>query len=490
MRTSQRARRSRLLALMVGSLALITAATPAAAVAGTPGRGATLVSSRTGAPTAPPGLPLAGRPGLSDAQPCAEATGFTCADLTVPLDRSGHLPGSLRLRVAASDNLTAPRGTLLFLTGGPGQPGVGLLPRITPRIGYLLSDYRLVVIDQRGTGPAGIDCLRLQAEVGSSDVTPPSPDAVTECAGQLGPPRAHYATADTVADLESLRRALGVSRWTLDGISYGTFVAQRYGRSHPDRVARMVLDSVVPSDGVPTLYADSMHRVGYVLRQACQEQSCGYDPAAELADVIGRYGNEVGIFDFLVTATIVDPKLTGDGYWPELLFLHLAAQGTPGPLLSAIEDLQGGENTPFSQFSSGLHAATFCAELADPPWGSPMAPVAVRGRALDRAVARIPADYTWPFPTRTAGEQGIAQTCRYWPPVRPAAPSPRRPLTMPVLLINGDRDLSTPLPWAQREAARMPHGQLVVVARMGHSIQGRNADGDRAVREFLLGPPR
>jgi pimeloyl-ACP methyl ester carboxylesterase len=60
---------------------------------------------------------------------------------------------------------------------------------------------------------------------------------------------------------------------------------------------------------------------------------------------------------------------------------------------------------------------------------------------------------------------------------------------MPVLLINGDRDLSTPLEWAKEQAAQTPRGKLVVIHGMGHSIQGRNAAGDAVVSLFLLGRP-
>ncbi len=58
--------------------------------------------------------------------------------------------------------------------------------------------------------------------------------------------------------------------------------------------------------------------------------------------MIRRYDNAVDIFDFLVTATIVDPKLFSEAFYPVLLFLHLAAQGIPDPLHSAVNNLQGG----------------------------------------------------------------------------------------------------------------------------------------------------
>ena len=445
-----------------------------------------LVCAVLGATPLPVTASAAG-PRLTGAGPCAEVAGFTCASLAVPLDRTGQVSGQLRLRVAVADNTRAPRGTLLLLTGGPGQPGPGLLPRLRDRFAYLLGDYRLVVVDQRGTGAGAIDCPRLQAEVGSSDITPPSPAAVRECAERLGGTRHFYTTSDTVADLDDLRRALGVDRWTLDGVSYGTFVAQRYGLAHPRRVTRMVLDSVVPQDGPDPLYTASLRRAGRVLRQACQEQECGFDPATALASVVRRYGNGVGVFDLLVIASIVDPRLTGTGFFPVLALLRAAAAGDPGPLDQAITALQGGAGTPPAEYSAGLHVATLCADLVHAPWGDSRAPLWRRDAAVAKAVGRLAPAQVWPFTPETAAGQGIVQGCRHWPPSRPNPAPPRDRLSMPVLLLNGDRDLSTPVEWARQQAARTPRGTLVVIPGMGHSIQGRNADGDRAVRAFLLG---
>jgi pimeloyl-ACP methyl ester carboxylesterase len=442
-----------------------------------------LLIDPSGAAAAPPGASRA--PALTDAGPCPEITTFTCAYLTVPRDRGDHRSGTLRLRVAVAGNADAPRGVLMVLSGGPGQPGPALVPRISQRLSYLLDDYRMVMIDQRGTGAGAIDCPRLQAEVGSSDVTPPSAAAVRECADQLGRTRHHYTTADTVADLEDLRRALGVARWTLDGVSYGTFVAAHYGLTYPHRVRRMVLDSVVPQDDPDALYLDSLRRAGWVLRTACREQQCGYDPAAELAGVVRRYGNGVGVFDLLVIASIIDPKLTGTAFYPVLDLLHQAAQGDPGPLNAAIEDLRQGAVTPPAEYSAGLHVATLCADLRSAPWGDSSAPPAGRDEAVARALDKISPAEVWPFEPETATGQGIIQGCRHWPPSRPNPRPPYSRLTMPVLLINGDRDLSTPVEWAREQTARTSHGRLVVISGMGHSIQGRNAEGDRVVSGFL-----
>ena len=139
---------------------------------------------------------------------------------------------------------------LLALTGGPGQGGVAFVPRARQRMRRLLHDYRLVMLDQRGTGAGALRCPALQRAMGTSDLTVPPRGTVEACAQALGPRRRFYSTADTVADLDALRAALGADKLTLDGVSYGTFVAERYAIAHPDRVARLVLDSVVPAAGL------------------------------------------------------------------------------------------------------------------------------------------------------------------------------------------------------------------------------------------------
>jgi pimeloyl-ACP methyl ester carboxylesterase len=122
------------------------------------------------------------------------------------------------------------------------------------------------------------------------------------------------------------------------------------------------------------------------------------------------------------------------------------------------------------------------------PWGGPATPVGVRAGALRRAARRLPAAAAWPFNRGTAAGNGIVQTCRLWP--RTPAPPPfhdRELPPVPVLLLSGDRDLSTPLAWARAEARHAPDGRLVIVSGAGHSVQSRAVSdaGRAAVTAFL-----
>ena len=341
------------------------------------------------------------------------------------------------------------------------------------------------MIDQRGTGAGSLNCPDLQQQTGESDTLPPTAQAVRSCAKTLGARRNFFTTADTVADLDSLRQAMHLRSWTLDGASYGTYAAEQYALTHPGRVRRLVLDSVVPQQNVDPLYTASMHRAAFVLRQACRQQHCGYDPAAELAQVIARYGYSVRIFDILVILSIIDPRLSS----PRIGFLarlHEAAHGNPGPLRNLINGFYSGPGVRPQTYSSGLHAATLCADIPDMPWGNAAAPLAGRKAALARAVRRIPDAATWPFPPATAGAQGVVQECQYWPPARPDPAPPGSTLTMPALLLAGQLDLSTPLPWAEQEAAQIPHARLVVIKGAGHSTQLHSAQAAAAAQTFLL----
>lgn len=425
------------------------------------------------------------RPALTDPHACPLAPSFTCSTLTVPFDHSGAVRGTLRLQVAAAPKATAKKGVLLLLAGGPGQPGVPLISRLAGRLAPVLDDYRLVMLDQRGTGANALLCPALQAQMGASDLRRPTRAAVQACAKGIGPRRRFYTTLDTVADLELLRRALGIERWVVDGVSYGSYVAARYGLLHPRHVQKLVLDSVVPHDGIDTVAVTSMPATARVLRDACRQSRCGTDPAADLARAVRRYGNGAELLDALVLLSIVEPTFSRSANVAGLL--HLAALGDKSGIDALLDGVRTGSAASAGFLSQGLHASTLCTDLRG-PWGSSATPVQARQAAVERALARLPARAVWPFDRRTARLNGFLQTCLYWPVTRPApAPPPGARLVPPTLLLAGTRDLSTPLEWARHEARLAPDGRLVVVAGAGHSVQNRDASGQgiRALAEFL-----
>src|SRR3954454_1258615 len=195
--------------------------------------------------------------------------GLSCARMSVPLDRGGSVPGRVSLFVArkrARQRGGATQPPLVVLAGGPGQSAtdaflVGGLSVLYPA--YWKRD--VIIFDQRGTGRSGLlRCRRLE-HTNLFDAGP----AAGACARSLGARRAFYTTRETGDDIDSLRQALGAGRIALYGTSYGTKMALSYALRYPDRVERLVLDSVAPIDGPDPYYRDSTSAVPRVLHSLC-----------------------------------------------------------------------------------------------------------------------------------------------------------------------------------------------------------------------------
>ncbi|MFJ9691834.1 alpha/beta fold hydrolase [Kitasatospora sp. NPDC101183] len=371
------------------------------------------------------------------------------------------------------------------MTGGPGQPGGPAISRTAGNLAPVLKDYRLVMFDQRGTGRGALQCPGLQEDMGSSDLALPRPQSVADCAAALGPNARHYSTAATVADIDQLRRALGRHRLSIDGVSYGTFVAERYALAHPVHVARLVLDSVAPPGGFDPLDLAAMPATARVLRAACTATGCTTDPTADLAATVRRYGNGAQVLSTLTGYEFIDPDFGGV---PEAL--HEAADGRPAKL----QELVGLVRTvvdaaPAEELSQGLHSAAVCADSRF-PWGTADTPVAGRAAAVALTRQRLTPEQTWPFDAATATGLGSLLVCQAWPrmPVPPAPPEHRRLPNVPVLLLGGDRDISTPYEVLEEQAALAHDPEIVIVPGAAHSVQNRAANpaGRQAVYAFLL----
>jgi pimeloyl-ACP methyl ester carboxylesterase len=364
----------------------------------------------------------------------------------------------------------ASRGVLVALTGGPGQSGVPFLPRIAATLMPSIRGWRLVMLDERGTGQAALRCPRLQRARGASDLTPAPRGAVAACARALGPRRRFFTTADTVADLEALRVRLHIVRITLLGVSYGTFVAERYALAHPRHVRALVLDSVVPQEGIDLLVPEVFERVASVLRAACSR--CQTDPARDLAAVVRRYGGGPELLDALVSLSVGAPSFARV---PAVL--HRAAAGDEAPLRALEARIRAADALPAAFLSQALHQATLCAESRF-PWGTSAAPLAGRRRLAARAAAKLPVARLWPFDRRTALHNGFLSSCLEWPSedIRVPPASGRLP-SVPTLMLAGARDLSTPLGWSREELRHAPWARLLVVAGVGHSVLRHDRSG-------------
>jgi pimeloyl-ACP methyl ester carboxylesterase len=423
-------------------------------------------------PPAPLGAPF------TDVFPCQ--TSFTCATLSVPLDRRHPNGFRLPLQVAVETERAAPRGVLLLLSGGPGAAAVPTASELLAQLGpAVAAAYRVVLIDQRGTGPTALACTALQTAV-TDDLTPQA-SSLQECARSLGDNRRFYATDDVVADLDSLRAALQAPKVTIFAVSYGTFVAQEYSIAHPARTRALVLDSVLPFDLDDPLQLGVMRAARRVLVAACRAARCPGDPVADLTAVVRTSGEGVALLEAMVATSRTDPS------FEDLLpALHDARRGDRTKLGRYLDSFRRAPATAPEIFSNATHASASCRDQVF-AWGRSDAPLRTRAPAVRREAAAHPESDFAPFDRATAVGSSAVRECLPWPPVAPA--SIRRPTRLPAvptLLLAGGRDLSTPVEYARQAQRRSPHARLVVEPGAGHVVTAHDGKGRAAVRRFLL----
>ena len=166
-----------------------------------------------------------------------------CARVRVPLDRSGAVPGSVRLRMARYGEPS--RADAALPVRRAGRRGRARVRRRAVRGRRPVEALRARLLRparHRRLGPAALPGARARPAA-ALDRAPARRARARWARGAR-----FYRTRDSVEDVEALRQALGVEKLTLFGISYGTKLALAYARAHPDRVERIALDSVLDPD--------------------------------------------------------------------------------------------------------------------------------------------------------------------------------------------------------------------------------------------------
>ncbi len=155
---------------------------------------------------------------------------------TVPLDHAA--PGAATItvftrEVAAPDGVDRPY--LVFLQGGPGTEATR---PTSPPSGWLrraLQDYRVLLLDQRGTGRS--------TPVGSQ-IPGEAPEAQADYL-------THFRADSIVRDAELIRQELGVERWSVLGQSFGGFTSMTYLSIAPEGLSEAFLTGGLSPIGRP-----------------------------------------------------------------------------------------------------------------------------------------------------------------------------------------------------------------------------------------------
>ncbi|WP_433499269.1 alpha/beta hydrolase [Sphaerimonospora sp. CA-214678] len=187
--------------------------------------------------------------------------GIECAMVEVPMDH--RRPKGQKIKIAVSRKKATDtahyQGALLFNPGGPGGSGLAYPSVMGARLGdELAARYDLIGFDPRGVGASepSLSCDPHYSDPVRPDYVPAdlteelawarrARGYATACGEKYGALLEHMTTVDAAEDMDLIRKALGRRQISYVGYSYGTYLGATYATLFPDRVRRLVLDSIV-----------------------------------------------------------------------------------------------------------------------------------------------------------------------------------------------------------------------------------------------------
>ncbi len=454
--------------------------------------------------------------------------GFQCATASVPLDYDAPYGKKIDLaliRRQATD--PAKRiGSLFVNFGGPGASGVDRL-RQRASWDYLFSPelrarFDLVSWDPRGISrSAGVRCFATEAEqqafYSSRPEMPGDPsgeksfydnakELADRCRTRAGEILRHASTANTARDLELLRRAVGDSKLSYHGISYGTQLGAIYANLFPGRVRAMVFDGSMDFEGnvnghgnegttkpldsrqdVPRGIAETFD---YFLKQcAAAGPKCAFSSgdlkakweaiatAARRGPIViqGSDGPESWTYSGIINAAgdlSIPSGYVDTAALLQKLYDAVSGKTTTTPAARSATAVKG------EQYLSNRDEAFNAIQCADSVFPADPAVYTAAAVSEDKRVPYF-------------GRIGVfdMMSCGFWQAAdqdRYTGPWNRR-TSAPILVLNARFDPSTPLHGAYDGAAQLARAQVNVIEGSGHStMYAVSTCAEKLKRDYLF----
>ena len=122
------------------------------------------------------------------------------------------------------------RPYLIYFQGGPGCKGSRPADWSAPWFGAALEKYRIIMLDQRGTGRS----------------TPLDNVTIPALGTRAGAWLRLMRADQIVGDAEALRHALGIKKWTVMGQSFGGFIITAYLSRFPEAIEKAYITGGLP----------------------------------------------------------------------------------------------------------------------------------------------------------------------------------------------------------------------------------------------------
>ena len=448
------------------------------------------------APSSPTPLPTPSKLSWSSC-----SGGFQCATVDVPLDYAhpdGEKIGIAISRKPATDS-SQRIGSVLTNPGGPGASGIDFLRGEAGIMTNLNRRFDLIGFDPRGVGQSSpVRCLDGPQEDVFNALDPVFDDPQEKQAGieadknfaagcqqRSGKILPFVDTISAAKDMDEIRAALGDSKLTYLGFSYGSYLGEMYAHLFPTHVRALALDGVID----PTQDSNDMllaQIVGFEKNlqayfSACPSRAgsasiCSYARLMTFMNQLDVTPLKVGsrqLTRALAVIGVLTP-LYDQSTWTYLDTALQQAYSGNGSLLLQFSDLYLGRNAD-GTYSNEIDANN-AINCLDHPVPSDIATYDALGPAFTQASALFGPAF-----------QYSNLICSYWP-VKPTGQT--GPLTAdgapPILLVGGTNDPATPYAWAQAVNSQIAGSVLLTRNGNGHVSYDKSACARQIEDAYLI----
>lgn len=415
----------------------------------------------------------------------------------VPEQRGNPASRMLTLRFVRFRSTTPNLGPpIVYLAGGPGGSGIGTAagPRF-PIFQALREVADVIAFDQRGTGRSNEIAPCMPPEWVASPVTVTRDSVVTQFRRELqdcfaqwtaaGVAIDGYTSRESAADIDALRRALGVEQISLWGISYGSHLGLATLKYHGATVHRAVfagiegLDQTVKRPAVfdsligrvqQLIDRDSSARQAYPdLAETMRQVHAQLDasPARVTMPAVGARAETVLIFDAFPVQIVIGGIMADPSGSAQVPLLYRAMAAGRYEQIAAIVCRQ------FCTLSGGYRGMPEAMDLAS---GISAARLAMIRR--EAATGVLGDAINFPMPHVAGMRPSLDLGDDFRAPLRSAVPT---------LFISGTLDGRTS-PTEAREALKgLRNGRHLLVENGGHNIFEADQRVADAVVAFFRG---
>jgi pimeloyl-ACP methyl ester carboxylesterase len=405
---------------------------------------------------------------------CGEGT--ECADIATPLDHADPDGSRFDLHVRRLPTAEPASRALWLAVGGPGDPGTV----VTPDLAFFQKVFpalEIYTFDHRGTGSsAALHCPDQEAEEseGGKSITDGEWPA---CIASLDESRLAVMTVSQAADdlAWALERVDGPPA-VVWGISYGSYLVDRFVARHPDRLDAVILDGLVPPDWTFAEFDAAMDTTGREYLALCDA-----DP-----DCAKRLGGDAIAFAEATIASLATAPCAGID--------DALARAALGTLL-----LQGDDREAIPAVLVRLDRCDAADEKALAHLAGALPTEVNQNEVL---LANIGTSELWPDDGPTAEEAAaalegtviatgvsawMAALAEQWPRYETSETTEERP-AIPAILLHGGLDPTVRIDRTAAMRAAYPEGQSVLPPGAGHVTLNFSDCAAGAYVQFLDDP--